>query len=175
MIPFKIAAIAALICALAVPVSAQDADKLAAIRKKTAIANEAVAQARACDDGAATSFSRLNETAEAVAAAAFDKCRDLWNDAHQKHSDAYSVVPYSDAQMKQNPFLFSEFLRSQVEDTERNSIAAWKRSEVERLQAVVMDERVKRSEGNALKAAASSPSGAANYFELHLPPASSDR
>jgi hypothetical protein len=75
---------------LAISAAAQDGKKINA-------AKEAISTAKDCDGSAALAFAQLvGETADAVASASFDKCRDLWNEAHRKFDDAgNSAVPYT--------------------------------------------------------------------------------
>jgi hypothetical protein len=127
-------------CCLAISAAAQDGKKINA-------AKEAISAAKACDGDAALAFAQLaGETADAVASASFDKCRDLWNDAHRKYDDAGSgPVPYSDAQLKQNPYLVSAWMGSLARDAEANSMDQWKRAEIDRLRVVVMEVRLKNA------------------------------
>jgi hypothetical protein len=98
--------------------SAQDADKAAGIAK-----------ARSCDDAAAMAFAQLaNETAEAVATAAFEKCRGLWREA----------VKWTQAGLRASPYLLAESLRNPD-----GAVDGWQRPEVRRLLVVVMEARLK--------------------------------
>jgi hypothetical protein len=50
-----------------------------------------------------------NETADAVAAASFDKCGDLWDLAHQRYLDrGQESVSFTPAQINANLYLLSD-------------------------------------------------------------------
>lgn len=142
---FKSAFIALTISSFSVaPSFATDARKVAAIKAKTDAANATISQARTCDDNAAQSFSQLaGEAADAVASASFDKCRDLWIRARREFDDAGGIIPFTDAEMKENSFLLSTWLTAQNADADRNSLDAWKHGEIDRLRPIVMDARLK--------------------------------
>jgi hypothetical protein len=53
--------------------------------------------------------------------------------------------PYTDEELKRNPYLLSDAIKALNEDTEENSIENWKRPEIERLLVVVMDARLKNN------------------------------
>jgi hypothetical protein len=113
-----------------------------AIEKST---QAAIEKAKICDDDAAVAFSRLNnENAEAIATAAFVKCKTLWTDAQNMYNDLQSKwfeQNISQDELRSNPYLFSDFMK----DTGTDRVGAWKPAEIERLIVVVMGARLKNA------------------------------
>jgi hypothetical protein len=138
VLPYKGSLAVVAFASLLASASAQDADDLDNVTKA------ALAQARRCDDDAARTFAQLaNESADTVARAAFEKCRDSWMDANKKYFDGREPREFTDAEVKAHPDLPLAILRATMQDAKENSVEAWKRAEVERLLVVVMEARLK--------------------------------
>jgi hypothetical protein len=114
---------------------------------KPRAAQLAIDNAKSCDDDIATRFSRLNnESAEIVARATFEKCLPVWQNAHKVYFEERAKNdrrPYTDEELKRNPYLLSGAVDALNADTEENSIENWKRPEIERLLVMVMEARLK--------------------------------
>ena len=122
-------------CAVKYTLDADDLDN---------VTKAAIAQARRCDDDAAKTFAQLaNESADTVARAAFEKCRDSWMDANKKYFDGREPREFTDAEVKAHPDLPLAVLRATMQDSKENSIESWKRAELDRLLVVVMEARLR--------------------------------
>jgi hypothetical protein len=105
----------------------------------------AIQKARDCNDAAAVAFSRLvNESAEEVAKAAFDKSYAFWDDANRLYFQTWpGSTRFTDKEMHANPWLLTMQIEAEHADAERNDIAAWKAVEIDRLRVLVMETRLK--------------------------------
>ena len=66
----------------------------------------AIDDAQKCDEEAALRFAQLaSETADAVALAAFDSCRNAWDVEQSKYSDVVRSMMPTPKEIKENPFL----------------------------------------------------------------------
>jgi hypothetical protein len=112
---------------------------------KSSAAWPAIEKARNCDDGTSIAFSQLKyESAEQVAKAAFDKCHALWDSAHEVYYQT-SPKPPSPSEIPKNPWAYKVQLDLINADAERNTVEAWKATEIDRLRVLVMETRLKNA------------------------------
>lgn len=106
----------------------------------------AIDKAKSCDDQAALAFSKLDdETAEAVARAAFEKCRPLWVSADKANPDQPWVYHITPEDVAKHPDLASDYLKQKLHPSspEDRHIDKWNQVEFERLLVFVMEARLK--------------------------------
>jgi hypothetical protein len=135
----KLVAIGASLSGLWFPSAfAHELDKVPLAATKAAIDD-----AQRCDVEAALRFAQLSsETADAVALAAFDNCRNAWDAEQRKYSEVVKSMMPTPKEIKENPLTLSTYLQFVAGDTSYD-IETWKRSEVDRLRPVIMETRLK--------------------------------
>jgi hypothetical protein len=112
------AIVAAIQMALTSPTIAQSSPAIDAAKRL-------IDQAKQCDQDAALGFAKLSaETADTIAAGAFDKCLDGWRDASKASIDAQTPPMPSKAEQTANPFLLSSYLMLMDGMSRRNSVEA---------------------------------------------------
>ena len=104
-------------------------------------ANALIDDAKHCSDSSAETFAKVgNETADTIAAAAFDNCGELWKTARSSFLQA-NVPKYSAEQLANDPYLNSALIRYMTSDY--NSLEHWREEEIRRLRVHVLELRSK--------------------------------
>jgi hypothetical protein len=97
-------------------------------------------EARRCSDSSAEKFAKVaGETADTIAAAAFDKCLELWSTATNKLNKT-NRPEFTEEDYRQNPQLLNEEPR---EISEEPTIEQWREMEIRRLRVFVLELRSK--------------------------------
>jgi hypothetical protein len=108
-------------------------------------ADEAIRQAQGCSTEKAIRYSRqTTELAKTIAEAAFDACQSLWQEVVNKWQAATITpngTPFTDQQLRSNPWLMSTSLAIQAADRERNGLPGRREAEIKRLQVLVLETR----------------------------------
>jgi TPR repeat protein len=107
-------------------------------------ANALIDEAKRCSESSAEQYAKVvGETAETIAAAAFDKCEELWKTATNKLIDAllanfrkkFSQKDYAD------PISLNEILRVEGSIFDQNRLEVRREAEIRRLRVLVLDLR----------------------------------
>jgi hypothetical protein len=98
--------------------------------------DEAIHRAQDCSNDKAVKYSRETaEPAQTIAEAAFDACESLWQEVVNKWQAAIITpngTPFTDQQLRDNPWLMSTSLAVQAADRERNGLPARRAAEIKR-------------------------------------------
>jgi hypothetical protein len=109
-------------------------------------ANALIDKARRCSDSSAEQFAKVaGETADTIAAAAFDKCKELWSTATEKLISALlaEVPPLTKELINKNSYMISEHFKYTNEISDENSIEHWREAEIRRLRVFILELRSK--------------------------------
>jgi hypothetical protein len=113
---------------------------------KTALAatKTAITDAKNCDEETARRLSHvLTDTANLVASAAFDSCRNYWDIEQKAYSELIMHLTPNQNELDEQPDLLSEWTAYTRKDAEINSIEARERSEIDRLLPLIVETRRK--------------------------------
>ncbi|MFM9153244.1 MAG: hypothetical protein ACKOPC_06540 [Methylocystis sp.] len=116
---------------------------------KEAEATASIESAKRCDQETAEKYLKaVNEPADTVAVAAFDKCAELWAQA-SKSAIAYQSINISSMSQKDvagNPYLLPETIRKNEAIEKQNSIETWREAEIKRLRILIIEKRLETNQ-----------------------------
>ena len=112
---------------------------------KEAEATASIDNAKKCDQETAEKYLKaLSESADTIAAAAFDKCAESWAQA-SKLAIAYQAINVSSMSQKDvagNPYLLPETIRKNEAIEKQNSVETWREAEIKRLRILIIEKRL---------------------------------
>ena len=116
---------------------------------KEAEVTASIESAKKCDQETAEKYLKaVNEPADTIAAAAFDKCAESWAQA-SKSAIAYQSININSMSQKDvagNPYLLPETILKNEAIEKQNSVETWRDAEIKRLRILVIEKHLETNQ-----------------------------